>query len=729
MATPDSTSIITFYYLRYFYALQFMSSLLQIFAALRKKVLILFTWVRIKKALRLVIRGDFFQLHALLKTVFSKKAEELRGVQSVETFTPIPLDPYRPLVSIIIPCFNYGSYVVDAITSILKQTLKNVEIIVVDGGSTDVYTVELLKHLIKPKTKIIFREGRHFVGSNRNLGIQLASGRYICCLDADDTLAPTYLEKAVFNLETYGYDVVSTGINYVGEKSGTLDCLEFPNLEHMVRGNHVLTCAVFRKKLWDKSAGYVDTGIGPNHVAEDWDFWVRLAADGARIRNMTREHLFNYRIHKSGSLSSASNVKPLSDQKAAILEKNKKILTSEAFRFSVKQQVRNLRSDPCASALALNFDTNNVSRKKTLLLAMPFAIVGGAERLLSGLCMYLVNANWRVVIITTLEQDTSYGSSREWFERSSSEFYSLPLFLAANEQVDFVEYLVASRKPDCVLNTGSRLLYEMLPSLKAKYIDIFFVDLLFNTQGHASSHIEFKHYLDFALAENQEVFEWYKNIAKWPTNKIRKLPSGVDLARLKPNNRPHRLIEKYGLSEDTLIFGFSGRLSKEKAPEIFIEIAKLCKNIPDIFFVMTGGGPMASEITALVQNIPPQINFVYAGLVDDVDEYLALYDVLVLPSRIDGRPLVVMEALACGVPVIASNVGALSDLIEDGVNGYLLPTAEPVEFANCIRQLIANSQVLNRLKMNARISAEQNLDSNLAYEEYERVLCNTINWA
>jgi glycosyltransferase involved in cell wall biosynthesis len=685
-----------------------MSSPLPTFIALQKKVLISFTWVRIKKALCLVIRGDFFQLKASLKSVLSEKVEEMRMIQPFETFTPIALHPGQPLVSIVIPCFNYGSYVVDAINSILKQTLKNVEIIVVDGGSTDGHTVEVLKLLIKPKTQIIFREGRHFVGSNRNLGIRLAKGRYTCCLDADDTLAPTYLEKAVFHLETYGYDIVSTGINFVGEKTGTLDSLEFPDLTDMVRGNHVLTCAVFRKVLWQNSGGFTDTGIGPAHVAEDWDFWIRLAAKGARIRNIAREHLFNYRIHKSGSLSSALNVKPLKDQKSALLERNRDLLTPEAFSTSTQQQVR---------------------RKKTLLLAMPLAIVGGAERLLSGLCMHLAKANWRVIVITTIKQDAAFGSTNKWFESSSSEFYSLPLFLADHERVDFVEYLVASRKPDCVLNTGSRLLYEMLPSLKAKYVDIPIVDLLFNTQGHTSSHMEFRRYLDFALAENQEVFEWYKNTPKWPADRVRKLPSGVDLSRLKPNGRPSRLVEKYELSTDTLIIGFSGRLSAEKAPEVFIEVAKLCGDIPDICFVMTGGGPMASEISALAQKIPSQIKFVYAGLVDDVDEYLALYDVLVLPSRIDGRPLVVMEALACGVPVIASNVGALSDLIEDGVNGYLLSPAAPVEFANCIRYLVANAQMLNQLKTNARASAERNLDSNLAYAEYEKVLCNAINLA
>ena len=132
---------------------------------------------------------------------------------------------------------------------------------------------------------------------------------------------------------------------------------------------------------------------------------------------------------------------------------------------------------------------------------------------------------------------------------------------------------------------------------------------------------------------------------------------------------------------------------------------------------------MTDSLLAKLKLLPATVKFEFAGLVEDVNQYFALYDVLILPSRIDGRPLVVMEALACGVPVIASRVGALPDLIEDGKNGYLLPPANAVAFAEKILNLAENRAVLKQLKVNARLSAEQKLDATLAYHEYEVALC------
>ena len=300
----------------------------------------IFTRERLHKVLKYLKTGDVAGLKSDLVFVSRDISIRARRSQIPKPIAPIQLPEGLPLVSVVIPCFNYGHFVVDSIDSVLTQTLKNVEIIVVDGGSTDTSTIDTLRAIQRPRTTILFRDGRHLVGDNRNYGIEKAKGRYICCLDADDTIDPTYLEKAVFHLETYGYDIVSTAINFVGEKEGQLDILEFPDLTDMVSGNHVLTCAVFRRQLWESAGGFFDFGIGKDHVAEDWDFWVRLAAKGARIRNISGEHLFNYRVHQGGSLSSAADVKPLSEQNAVILDKNRELLTPKAFRNSATLQLK-----------------------------------------------------------------------------------------------------------------------------------------------------------------------------------------------------------------------------------------------------------------------------------------------------------------------------------------------------------------------------------------------------
>ena len=685
----------------------------------------LLTARRVKSALRLLVRGDLISFQAAFRSAMRREVKRSVRDKPPEAISPCPLDAGQPLVSVIIPCFNYGKFVVGAIESVLSQTLKNVEVIVVDGGSTDSETIDILKATKKDRTRILLRDGRHLVGDNRNYGIELARGRYICCLDADDTLDTTYLEKAIFYLETYAYDIVSTAINYVGAREGRVEIMECPTLRDMVDGNHVLTCAVFRKQLWEAVGGYVDVGIGKHHVAEDWDFWLRLAANGARIRNISGEYLFNYRIHEGGSLSSSADVKSLLEQKKEILNSNKNVLTTIAFRHSEEQQSRYLRCEPTQTALASRFDTND--HKMTLLLAMPYFMVGGAERLLSGLCEYLASHGWRVIVIATLPQEPGHGTSIDWFKASTSEVYSLPSFLELEERGDFVAYLLASRRVDCLLNTGSRLIYDLIPSLKRSNPDLTIVDFLFNKIGHVDSHLQFKDFLSFALAENQEVFDWYINVAGWSTECLAKVTSGVDLRRLLPRGRPKVLVDQYCIDPTELVVGFSGRFSEEKGPDVFVEVARMCREYKNLRFVMTGAGPMTELIMKKVQELSMGGRFEFAGLVDDVDQYLALYDVLVLPSRFDGRPLVVMEALACGVPVIASDVGGLADLVSDGVNGYLVPPADATIIADRIVRLAENRPLLATMKEGARKLAEERLDANIAYRNFEASLLRAID--
>src|SRR5580658_6331274 len=117
-----------------------------------------------------------------------------------------------PLVSLVIPCFNYGQFIEQAVRSVLNQTLPDIELIVVEGGSTDACTVAEVRRLESlglPKTQFYFRSERHLVGDNRNFGISRARGRYVVCLDADDFISPIYIEIAVFFAEVFGYDIVT----------------------------------------------------------------------------------------------------------------------------------------------------------------------------------------------------------------------------------------------------------------------------------------------------------------------------------------------------------------------------------------------------------------------------------------------------------------------------------------------------------------------------------------
>ena len=126
--------------------------------------------------------------------------------------------------------------------------------------------------------------------------------------------------------------------------------------------------------------------------------------------------------------------------------------------------------------------------------------------------------------------------------------------------------------------------------------------------------------------------------------------------------------------------------------------------------------------------MPPNVRFDFVGVVDDVMPYLALYDLLVLPSRLDGRPLIVLEALACGIPVIASRVGGLPDLIIDDYNGYLCTPSALPEFFEHIVSLAGDKKKIETLKDGARNFAELHLDSEVSYASYESALYDAINY-
>ncbi|MED4533608.1 glycosyltransferase family A protein [Metabacillus fastidiosus] len=183
---------------------------------------------------------------------------------------------YSPLVTIIIPCYNYGKYVNASINSLLNSTFQDIEIIVVDDGSTDQETIEILDQLNRSKTQLI-RQSNQGLHAVRNNAIPKARGKYIISLDPGDELHPTFMEKAFWILETYPeIGFVSSGLQAVG----TEDWKHIPpayNFYKQLFHNNVCGHAMFRKQCWYDVGGYKKM-----HVMgyEDWDFWISAGEKG-----------------------------------------------------------------------------------------------------------------------------------------------------------------------------------------------------------------------------------------------------------------------------------------------------------------------------------------------------------------------------------------------------------------------------------------------------------------
>lgn len=633
-------------------------------------------------------------------------ADESVALSATELYQEEAWPDEHPLVSVVIPCVNYGAFLATAVDSALDQTFHDLEVIVVDGGSTDGTTRPIVSALKRPRTRVFLRDGRHRVGDNRNFGIQQARGKHVCCLDADDKLAPTYIEKAVFLIESHGYDVVSTSVRRFGASDEPYDVfLPRPDLSDLLAGNHVTTCAVFRRVLWERAGGYADAPEGSPYLYEDWRFWIRLAAHGARFANIVGEELFFYRIH-GGSLSTAPGVLPKDVQARMIQAAERDLLTPAAIARSRSNAARRLQAAQGYGNLLRH--AREDSAAPTILVALPYLIVGGGERLLSQVVRHLRSNGCRIIIVTSVPTTPDQGDTTEWFAPSTDEIYHLPRFLHSTYWFDFMNFLIEAKRVDILWIVGSAFAYRSLEDLKRRHPRLRVLDLLFNTVGHFADNRTHSRFIDCTLAENGEVAAALSREGE-QSSRIRLIRNGVDLDHYTPGVRAPGILASRGIGPERFVAGFSGRFSEEKDPRAVLRIAEHFADEAPVRFVMIGSGPLAGELRRGIKRkrLGQRVHLV--GTVSDVRDYLACCDALVLPSKVDGRPNAVMEALAMGVPVIASRVGGLPELVRHGETGFLCEPGDAAAFAGCIREMLQDADRHARMRKAARRFAEAHL--------------------
>jgi glycosyltransferase involved in cell wall biosynthesis len=212
--------------------------------------------------------------------------------------TARPTRPAAPAATVVIPCFNMGMYLGEAVASVLAQTLDDVELIIVDDGSDDPYTLCVLDAMAAQGLCVV-RQSNQGLAAARNAGVALAAAPYVACLDSDDRLRPDFLRRSREILaaeRTIGF--VNTSMQRFDELDDVVVAhpCEFPD---MLVYNRAIVSAMFPKEAWTAVGGYYggfsSTGI------EDWDFWVRLLDHGYRAA-VIEDVLFEYRV-RGGSMS------------------------------------------------------------------------------------------------------------------------------------------------------------------------------------------------------------------------------------------------------------------------------------------------------------------------------------------------------------------------------------------------------------------------------------------
>lgn len=582
----------------------------------------------------------------------------------------------QTLASIIITCRNRGKYLPEAIAAAKAQTLTPPDIIVVDDGSTDLETVELLEKIETEPDLTVLRRAEQDMPSARDIGIRQALGEFICCLDAGDLVDPTYLECAITRLladRSTGF--VYPYVRFLGEEEEVWRTEDF-DIDRAIRGNFTAVSAVFRRDDWHQIGGF---SAGIRDRFEDRAFWLRLASLGRRGHVIERPLVAHRRLDHALTHDAEEMQEELPSSTPALIP--------PAFgEPSLRRLLKRIAPPEGTDANPFKKLKQAIARpeKPGLLVIVPWLRRGGAEVLLLSLLRGL-NPQWHIVLATT-EDDPHL--MHDEFAAVVPEIFHLTAMLEQADRTAFLAYLIETRSVTRCLSSQSAWHLTQLPELKRQFPHLRAANILHNhvpdrvfraALGAGSA-------LDRHLAVSGPVVDALK-ASGIPETRIKEIANGIDVEP-GAGAAEHRstIRAELGVRDNARLLLWVGRFGEEKRPGLFVEIVASLSTDPSLQAIMAGEGPLEASVDAAIRDLGMATRIQRLGHCEraEITQLMAAADILVLTSAVEGMPLTVLEALAAGCPVASVNVGDVARVIRPGFNGILMEPSRALDLASAI---------------------------------------------
>jgi glycosyltransferase involved in cell wall biosynthesis len=209
-----------------------------------------------------------------------------------------------------------------------------------------------------------------------------------------------------------------------------------------------------------------------------------------------------------------------------------------------------------------------------------------------------------------------------------------------------------------------------------------------------------------------------------PDDLVTMIPNGIDVEEFHPSGTSAKedARKAWGIPADAFVIGGVGRLVPQKNFDLFLEVAALvAASRPEVLFVIAGTGPLEGELKGKAVRLGLSDRVRFLGHVANRTGLYHALDVLMMPSEFEGTPMVLLEAMASGLPIIASAVDGIAEVCTHGEDALLVSPGRGDAFASALGNLIEDPRRGRRLGGNARGSILEGYDIRLLARHVEQV--------
>lgn len=679
-------------------------------------------------------------------------------------------------MSIIIPCYNDGKYLREAINSVRLCKKDLYEIIIIDDGSEDTETKKVLAELSLEKNIILIKINHSGQSAARNIGVKAAKYPYLLFLDSDNKINPKYIEEGIRILdENPEVGIVYGDFKQFGISNNEVSFRTFSICGAFLHETTIDTCSVVRKKAYEDCGGYDESMF----MWEDWEFSINIAAAGWEFFHI-EEIMFYYRMRKNSVNCQAKKRENRIKALAYVYKKHFPLFVEHLER-QMKVFNPQLASDyfnelECEKAKNADLQArlNDIEKglvwkvfsfyKKIIEIFLPRGslirkgydwLILANQNLINKKKYTIVKKkfdwSWQeknVDILFINHEESLTGAPKVLFEiaKEISNAYDVsvlclkfggPLnkdFVKEFKYIIYPQYIAPGaeeyKKALKVLkDVKPRIVYAntVASYTYARAAKKLGIPVIFHTHELSSvfndylSSIEienFKEQADAFIAPSNAVRDYLVNELKCDRDKVLIISEIINYKKVLKESllADKKNIQEMKKKKNQVVVLACGTVTKRKGADLYFKAYKILeKKYRGVFkFLWLGSAPFGEKEFFGKEK---SANFIFLGEKANPYPYIKAADFFVLPSREDPFPLVVLEALALNKPIIAfKNSGGAAEAIGDA--GILVDSFDENELANAIEALAKDKNLVEFLieKTKTRIKYDSKT-------EIERIKC------